>query len=399
MLAIHDRAFNRRSFLKIGSLALGGLSLPQLFAADAKRLLTDKSVIFLFLHGGPSQIETFDPKMTAPAEHSQRHRRGRHEHFPASLSAARSRSWRRSPTGCRLSAPSSPATATTTSSRSSASDTFGANLGSIYSRIAGANHPRHRHADQRRRCSRGPSIPRRRPGTHELRRVRRHRARSALACAPFDPSGGGRLQKDMHADVAARPARRSPRIAGAARSACSGRSCRRSHDRRPGSHPRTGVRHLLGGVADAFDLSKEDPQRSSPATTRRRWCAPRTSTGSGTTTTTTSTTPSRWASCCCWLAGCASAAAGFVTVTTNFVWDMHADVNNAPVAEGMRYMGAAARSRASSAFIEDVEARGLSDKILLVVLRRNGPHAARSTTTAAAITGATLGRCCLPAAG
>jgi hypothetical protein len=66
VLAIHDRSFPRRAFLKIGGLALGGLSLPQLFAADTKRLITDKSVIFLFLHGGPSQIETFDPKMTAP---------------------------------------------------------------------------------------------------------------------------------------------------------------------------------------------------------------------------------------------------------------------------------------------------------------------------------------------
>ena len=37
-------------------------------AAEAKRPVTDKSVIFLFLHGGPSQLETFDPKMTAPAE-------------------------------------------------------------------------------------------------------------------------------------------------------------------------------------------------------------------------------------------------------------------------------------------------------------------------------------------
>src|SRR5260370_33760461 len=58
--------------------------------------------------------------------------------------------------------------------------------------------------------------------------------------------------------------------------------------------------------------------------------------------------------------------AGFVTVTTNFVWDMHADVNNAPVAEGMGYMGPPL-DHAVSAFIEDLEARGLSDKILLVV--------------------------------
>jgi uncharacterized protein (DUF1501 family) len=52
-------------------------------------------------------------------------------------------------------------------------------------------------------------------------------------------------------------------------------------------------------------------------------------------------------------------------VTTNFVWDMHADVNNAPAAEGMSYMGPPL-DYAVSAFLEDVEARGLSEKILLV---------------------------------
>src|SRR5437868_3964156 len=64
--------FGRREFLRVGGLGLGGLSLPSLYAgtklADGGKPLTDKSVIFLFLHGGPSQIETFDPKMTAPAE-------------------------------------------------------------------------------------------------------------------------------------------------------------------------------------------------------------------------------------------------------------------------------------------------------------------------------------------
>src|SRR5688572_18103426 len=74
MLSIYDRhrGFGRREFLKIGSLSLGGLSLPGLLAAQAKaaprKVATDKSVILLFMHGGPSQIETFDPKMSAPAE-------------------------------------------------------------------------------------------------------------------------------------------------------------------------------------------------------------------------------------------------------------------------------------------------------------------------------------------
>ena len=63
--------------------------------------------------------------------------------------------------------------------------------------------------------------------------------------------------------------------------------------------------------------------------------------------------------------------AGFVTVTTNFVWDMHADGNNAPMVEGMSYMGAPL-DHAVSAFLEDVEVRGLSKKILLVVCGEMG---------------------------
>src|SRR4051794_5951225 len=74
MLSIYDPRYGlgRREFLRIGSLALGGLSLPGLLATQAqaapRRIATDKSVILLFMRGGPSQIETFDPKMTAPVE-------------------------------------------------------------------------------------------------------------------------------------------------------------------------------------------------------------------------------------------------------------------------------------------------------------------------------------------
>lgn len=62
---------SRREFLRIGSLALGGLSLPGLLRAqsEAAKLgkgVKEKSVILLFLQGGPPHIEFFDPKMTAP---------------------------------------------------------------------------------------------------------------------------------------------------------------------------------------------------------------------------------------------------------------------------------------------------------------------------------------------
>jgi hypothetical protein len=100
MLSVFDGrpGFSRREFLRIGSLGLGGLSLPQLLGARAlaenrrgpspfvesaeqkgtvpfsaggshsgsKSITRGKSVIFLYLFGGPSQFETFDPKMSAP---------------------------------------------------------------------------------------------------------------------------------------------------------------------------------------------------------------------------------------------------------------------------------------------------------------------------------------------
>jgi hypothetical protein len=65
---------SRRDFLKIGALGLTGLSLPDLLrarsvAAAAGRPVKDTSVIWLWLGGGPTHIETFDPKMEAPAEY------------------------------------------------------------------------------------------------------------------------------------------------------------------------------------------------------------------------------------------------------------------------------------------------------------------------------------------
>ena len=58
-------------------------------------------------------------------------------------------------------------------------------------------------------------------------------------------------------------------------------------------------------------------------------------------------------------------------VNTEFVWDMHQDVNNLGVAEGMDYVGTPF-DHALSAYIEDVEARGLSDDILLVATGEMG---------------------------
>jgi uncharacterized protein (DUF1501 family) len=56
-----------------------------------------------------------------------------------------------------------------------------------------------------------------------------------------------------------------------------------------------------------------------------------------------------------------------VTVHADYegVWDMHADTENLNIADGMEAVGRSF-DHAVAAFIEDVEARGLADKILLV---------------------------------
>jgi hypothetical protein len=63
----------RRDFLKVGTLGLGALTLPGLLRARAAARAAGKptkntSVVWLWLGGGPTHIETFDPKMSAPAE-------------------------------------------------------------------------------------------------------------------------------------------------------------------------------------------------------------------------------------------------------------------------------------------------------------------------------------------
>src|SRR5262245_59496614 len=62
----------RRSFLQIGALGFGGLSLPDLFRLQAeageKPAAKAKSVIMVCLPGGPSHIDMYDPKPDAPVE-------------------------------------------------------------------------------------------------------------------------------------------------------------------------------------------------------------------------------------------------------------------------------------------------------------------------------------------
>jgi hypothetical protein len=64
----------RRDFLQVGALGLSGFLLPDLLRARAAAAASGQptkntSVVWLWLGGGPTHIETFDPKMSAPAEY------------------------------------------------------------------------------------------------------------------------------------------------------------------------------------------------------------------------------------------------------------------------------------------------------------------------------------------
>ena len=60
---------SRRDMLRIGTLSVGGLSLPQILAAEqASGHRTHKSVIMIYMCGAPGHQDMYDLKMNAPAE-------------------------------------------------------------------------------------------------------------------------------------------------------------------------------------------------------------------------------------------------------------------------------------------------------------------------------------------
>lgn len=66
---------SRRSFLKVGLAGMGSLSLGEILRARAQAAATssggrkDTSLILIWLDGGPSHMDTYDPKPEAPEEY------------------------------------------------------------------------------------------------------------------------------------------------------------------------------------------------------------------------------------------------------------------------------------------------------------------------------------------
>src|SRR5712691_9589287 len=63
------QGLTRRAFLQIGGSTVLGLSLADRLRAGTATAGSAKSVILLWLWGGPAHLDTFDPKPNAPMEY------------------------------------------------------------------------------------------------------------------------------------------------------------------------------------------------------------------------------------------------------------------------------------------------------------------------------------------
>ncbi len=358
--------WHRRQFLRAGGLALGGLTLGDLFAAraaaaSAKKLpLKDRSVIFLFMHGGPSQFETFDPKMDASS--STRSVTGEIKTTIPGVTFG-STFTQLAKLAHKFSIVRSFVTGDGNHDIKPVlgADTLRANMGSLYSSIAGAS----------RRDTAMPTnvtlFPRsvdpkaqaavtdfgNFEGTGELSRT----------FAPFVPGAGANQQLDMRLNL---PEGRFENRRALLSALDDWKRWADASGVVEGvqAYQQQAFNVLHRGVSDAFDLSLEDPRvieryDTAPLLPRERISKQWKNIDHYATNALTLGRQLLLARRLC------ERGAGFVTVTTSFIWDMHADENNAPMTVGMDYVGRPF-DRAVSAFIEDVEARGLSDKILLV---------------------------------
>ena len=349
MLTLLDanRRYDRREMLRVGAFGAGALGVVngftnKAFAASRGLPITDKSVILLFLHGGPSQIETFDPKMTAPV--GIQSVTGEIQTaipgvtFGSSFPQLAQRADRLSIVRSYQSGDGNHDIKPVVGK-----DTSGANVGSLYARVAGANRsgsgmPTNAMLfPQSVDSTTGPAITS--FGKFESTGL------LGNGYSPFVPGAGGDLQKNLELRV---PVDRL----GDRRTLLSELDRQRFQLDERGRLESVDPLHeqafstLLGGVAGAFDLSKEDP-----ATIARYDTAP---------LVRPDQIDKKWNNYNHYVDNAKAlgkllllarrlceAGCGFVTVTTSFVWDMHADVNNATVEEGMRYMGLRFCSRAA----------------------------------------------------
>ncbi|HIN94972.1 MAG TPA: DUF1501 domain-containing protein, partial [Planctomycetes bacterium] len=352
----------------------GSLALPSLNARAGTTTpgspVTGKSVIFLFQQGGPTQYETFDPKVDVSSA-------------IASVGGDISTSVPGTRFGTALEklAPHAHRLAVIRNYQTNmghggvnpvVSPHLGnANIGAAYSRVAGTNHPVTGLPNSMFIIPQSIDPEQKTLGT----RFGKYDATGSLGSAytPFMPGGKGPLQEAMNLSLS------RERFDDRRSLLSSLDDLRRKFDSLAEMDGLTGLQSqaanlITKGVADAFDLSKEDPRTVArydtsgfydPEQWRYDGDKKRNNIPWYTAHTKTLGKELLLARRLC-EAGC-----GFITIHSEFVWDFHADQNNVAIPEGKKLV-IAPFDHAVSAFIEDCEQRGLSDDILLVCVGEMG---------------------------
>ena len=364
-----SRPMGRRSFMQVGGLSLGGMALSpmqQLWAStNGASPVTGKSVIFLFQQGGPTQHETLDPKVEAPSAVASVGgdiaTTGPGTRFGVAMEKLAQHAH-------RLAVVRNYQTNTGHGGvKPVVSSQFGdASVGAAYARVAGTNHPTTGLPNSMFILPKSIDPEQKSLGE----RFGKFDATGQLGSAfsPFVPGGQGPLQEAMKLSLS------RERFDDRRQLLKRFDEARRQIESLVESEGLTGLQAqamelVIKGVADAFDLSKEDPKTLARYDTSgfydpQQWMyaggtKKRNNIPWYTAHTKTLGKMLLLARRLC-EAGC-----GFITIHSEFVWDFHADVNNVAVPEGQKLV-IAPFDHAVSAFIEDCEARGLSDQILLV---------------------------------
>jgi len=371
MLTVFDgnQPVSRRRLMTVGGLGLGGLALPSLLAEKAcatqsDQVLTGKSVIFLFQQGGPSQFETTDPKLDAPGG-IRTMNGGLQTRVPGITFGGTLEQMAK--IADRLTVIRSFQTGNGGHNIQPivGKHSHDANIGVHYSRVAGTT-----------RADSGMPTNMVLFPQAVSDEVTAGKARGNLSStgpygstyAPFTPGGGGQLQKNMTLTLPVErffEDRRSvlSQLDRLGRDLESNRQFESLNEIQQQAYSIL----LSGGVASALDLSREDPGTVKRYDTSRfvqshNWDkVNRGKRGYYTGNAKSLGKLLLLARRLC------EAGAGFITIHAGYdgVWDMHADGNNLNMLDGMEAVGRTF-DHAVAAFVEDLEERGLTDRILLV---------------------------------
>ncbi|SVA67955.1 uncharacterized protein METZ01_LOCUS120809 [marine metagenome] len=360
-LASTCEGVSRREFLRIGALGLGGLTLPRMLAVagEATSVVRDKAVVVLNLQGGPSQVETFDPKMTAPREYRAMFGEVKTSlpgitfgaQFPMLAKLANKmavvRSYRHGisshgPAALHVAAGGNPTKAC---------------MASLYARVAGITNPRTGLPNNTIVIPAAIS-----PDYKDLSAVPQRVTDTGTlppAYKAFDPSKGSTLLEDMKLNL---PAGRFDDRKSLLREFDQLRRRVDSQIENTSTFEQQAMNIVLRGMSAAFDLSKEDPRtlarydtgaiKPDAGTMKRNSYAKQFS-------------PVALGKQMLMARRLVEAGCGFVTVTCTG-WDMHGGGKEYTITDGMPVQ-APAVDRAASAFIEDIIQRGLYEKVLLVI--------------------------------